>query len=327
MTNHTQPKTWSNRLYIFFTGMCMGAADVVPGVSGGTMAFIMGVYEDLLDGIHSFNLRLVRHLAARRFREAFAAVPLQFLALLGGGIVVAIFSLAKGIKYLYDYEQVLLFSFFFGLILASIVVLGRSLPWNRNRAVSLVCGALAGYLIVTLTPHHMPQSPPVLFLSGAIAIMAMILPGISGSFLLLILGQYAWVLDQANEIREALKAGDIGLLVQTGLAVLPLALGAVVGLLSFARLLRWILARWHWVTVAGLIGFMVGSLRKIWPWREPTRIVDLGEKEVILADRMVLPGWGGGLMASIGLALAGFALILVLESIQRRKPAVEENTV
>ncbi|MCC5842881.1 MAG: DUF368 domain-containing protein [Verrucomicrobia bacterium] len=324
MTSHAQPKTWSNRFYIFFTGICMGAADVVPGVSGGTMAFIMGVYEDLLDGIHSFNLTLARHLLARRFREAFAAVPIQFLALLGGGIVVAIFSLAKGIKHLYDNEQVLLFSFFFGLILASIAVLGRSVPWNRARAISVACGTLTGYLIVTLTPHHMPQSPLVLFLSGAIAIMAMILPGISGSFLLLILGQYAWVLDQANLIREALKAGDFGLLFRTGLGVLPLALGAVVGLLAFARLLRWILARWHWVTVAGLIGFMVGSLRKIWPWREPTRIVDLGEKEVILADRMVLPELGGELAAAVGLALAGFVLIVAIESIQRRKPAVQE---
>lgn len=327
MTSHKHPNSWTQRLYIFFTGICMGAADVVPGVSGGTMAFIMGVYEDLLDGIHSFNLGLIRHLFARRFREAFAAVPLQFLALLGGGIVVAIFSLAKGIKYLYDNEQVLLFSFFFGLIVASIAVLGRSVPWTRSRAAAVACGTLAGYLIVTLTPHHMPQSPLVLFFSGAIAIMAMILPGISGSFLLLILGQYAWVLDQANLIREALQARDFGLLVQTGLGVLPLALGAVVGLLAFARLLRWILARWHWVTVAGLIGFMVGSLRKIWPWREATRIVDLGEKQVILADRMVLPPWSGELAAAVGLALAGFVLILAIESIQRRKPAAQEMAV
>lgn len=327
MSSHTHPKTWSNRLYVFFTGLCMGAADVVPGVSGGTMAFIMGVYEDLLDGIHSFNLTLVRHVLARRFREAVDAVPLQFLALLGGGIVVAIFSLAKGIKHLYDHQQVLLFAFFFGLIVASIVVLARAMPWNRARAISLLCGALVGYLIVTLTPHHMPQTPVVLFFSGAIAIMAMILPGISGSFLLLILGQYAWVLDQANLIREALKMGDFGLLVQTGLGIVPLALGAVVGLLSFARLLRWILARWHGVTVAGLIGFMVGSLRKIWPWREPTRIVDLGEKEVILADRMVLPEVGSALAAAVGLALLGFALILALESIQRRKPSIPEPMV
>jgi putative membrane protein len=325
--SHAKPQSWSERLYIFFTGICMGAADVVPGVSGGTMAFIMGVYEDLLDGIHAFNFSLIRNVLARRFREAMDSVPVQFLALLGGGIVVAIFSLAKGIKYLYDNEQVLLFAFFFGLIVASVAVLGRSVPWNRNRMISVVCGTVIGVLIVTLTPHHMPHSPPILFMSGAIAIMAMILPGISGSFLLLILGQYAWVLEQANVIREALGAGDVGLLIRTGLGVLPLALGAVVGLLAFARLLRWILARWHWVTVAGLIGFMVGSLRKIWPWREPTRIVELGEKEMILADRMVLPGWNGELAAAVGLALAGFVLILAIESIQRRKPAVKEPVI
>lgn len=319
--SHAKPGSWPERLYLVFTGLCMGAADVVPGVSGGTMAFIMGVYEDLLDGIHSLNLSLVRHLLARRFREAFAQVPLQFLALLFTGIAVAIFSLAKGIKYLYDHEQVLLFAFFFGLIAASIAVLGRTVPWTRTRAIGLLCGTLAGYLIVTLTPHHMPQSPAVLFMSGAIAIMAMILPGISGSFLLLILGQYAWVLDQANHIREALKTADFGLLIRTGLGVLPLALGAVVGLLAFARLLRWILARFHWVTLAALIGFMTGSLRKIWPWREPVRILELAEKEIILADRMILPGWNRELALAAGLALAGFVLILALERLQRRKPA------
>lgn len=324
MGNHAHPKTWSNRLYIFFTGLCMGAADVVPGVSGGTMAFILGVYEDLLEGIQSFNFGLVRQVLSGRFRAAGAAVPWQFLGLLVGGIAVAIFSLAEGIKYLYDHEQVLLFAFFFGLIVASIAVLGRSVPWNRARAVSAVLGTLAGYLIVTLTPHHMPQTPAVLFFSGAIAIMAMILPGISGSFLLLILGQYVWVLAQVNVIREALKAGDFGLLVETGLGVLPLALGAVAGLLSFARLLRWILARWHWVTVAGLIGFMAGSLRKIWPWREVTAVEHIGDKELILADRMVLPGLGTELALAAGLAVFGFVLIVALEGFQRRNPSVSE---
>ncbi len=319
MAEHRNPKTWSQRAYIFFTGLCMGAADVVPGVSGGTMAFLMGVYEDLLDGIQSFNLGLLQKIVQRRFKEAIAQVPVQFLALLGGGIAFAFLSLVGIIKYLFEFQQVLLFAFFFGLILASVFVLSRTVPWNARRMVGLVAGSVIGYLIVTLAPHELPKDPLTLFGCGAIAIMAMILPGISGSFLLLILGQYAWVIGQIDLLRSHLKAGEFASVFQVGLTLVPLALGAIVGLLAFARLLRWVLARWHWTTVSVLIGFMVGSLRKIWPWKETTQTIVVHEKERILADRMVLPSPGPELWAAIGLALFGLLLIIGLESLQSRK--------
>lgn len=317
--SHKTPKTFAERLYIFFTGLCMGAADVVPGVSGGTMAFIMGVYEDLLDGIQSFNLLLIKDLLARRFRQAFARVPVQFLALLLGGIVFAFLSLVKVIKYLFEMQQALLFAFFFGLIVASIVLLAKTVPWNARRLLGLVLGTAAGYIIVTLTPHDTPRDPLTLFGCGVIAIMAMILPGISGSFLLLILGQYVWVIGQIDEALGHLKAFEIGPLFQIVFRLMPLALGAVVGLLAFARVLRWVLSRWHWTTVSVLIGFMVGSLRKIWPWKETTNFIIVHDKERILSDKMVLPAVGPELWAAIGLALLGVAIILLIEWVRLRK--------
>lgn len=321
--SHIPPSSWPERLYLFLTGLCMGAADVVPGVSGGTMAFIMGVYEDLLDAIHAFNFDLIRKLLTGKFRKAFGQIPWSFLLWLVAGLAVAFLSLVKIIKYLFEQQQVFLFSFFFGLILASILVLARPLRWSCRRIAGLAAGSLIGYLIVTLTPHHMGHSPLVLFGCGAIAIAAMILPGISGSFLLLILGQYGWVLDQVDGVLEHLKSGDIGAAFATGLGLAPLALGAVVGLLAFARLLRWVLNRWHGTTVAVLIGFMVGSLRKIWPWKEVTAARIVHGEERILADRMVLPEPGAGLAFSLALMLGGVLLISGLEAIRRRKVSDE----
>jgi len=319
MTAPTAPRSFTEKLYLFCSGLCMGAADVVPGVSGGTMAFILGVYEELLDAIHSFDTRLVKDVFCFRLRSAFARIPFQFLFLLVGGIFTAILLLAGQIKEWYEHEQVLLFAFFFGLILASIRTLSLGVAWNRRRAAGLLAGVLTGWLVVTLTPHHMPQTPLVLFFSGAIAIMAMILPGISGSFLLLILGQYAWVLEQISTLKTALRAVDPGAVMQVALALLPLAVGAVIGLLAFARLLRWILQRYHHATIAVLIGFMAGSLRKIWPWREATATLELGEKTLILSDRMVLPAPDIRLAIALGLMLFGIALILLLERVQAGK--------
>lgn len=317
MKSYLTPRSLGSKLYVLFSGICMGAADVVPGVSGGTMAFILGVYEDLLEAIHRFDVRLIRDICQRRFREAFGRIPWQFLILLVGGIAASVFALAETIEHLYENEQVLLFAFFFGLIVASVRVLAGGVAWNAARFGCLAVGILVGWLMVTLTPNAMPQTMPVLFFSGAVAIMAMILPGISGSFLLLILGQYLWVMSQIRAIRQALSALEFAEVFRLGLGLLPLALGAVFGLLSFARLLRWILQRRHNAMVAVLIGFMIGSLRKIWPWREPTLTEIIDDKPVVLADRLSPPG--EQMLPALGLMLLGVALILGLEAFQRRK--------
>ena len=328
MTNHTHPRSLRDRIYVFFTGLCMGAADIVPGVSGGTMALIMGVYEDLLAGIRSFDTAMLKEVFSGKWKAAFARPPWIFLILLAGGIVTAILSLSQGIRYLYENQQVLLFAFFFGLIVASILVLARTLPWNARRLLGLGAGTAFGLLFVSLTPQQMPHDPLTVFLCGAVAIMAMILPGVSGAFLLLILGQYAWVLDQLNGLREAVGGRDVSGLIEVFLRLLPLGLGAVCGLLFFARILGWLLNKYHWTTLAVLIGFMVGSLRKIWPWREVTETVVIGDKERILADRMAAPSLDSEFAFALGLALAGLALIFFLEWVQGlRAPKKKENPV
>lgn len=283
------------------------------------MALIMGVYEDLLAGIKSFDFAWAKRIFTGKWKEAMAMPPWVFLICLVTGIATAILLLSKIIKELYDQQPAFLFSFFFGLIVASVLVLARTVPWRLTRWLALAAGTAFGVLFVSLSPHQMSQDPLTLFLCGAVAIMAMILPGISGAFLLLILGQYAWVLSQLNELRDAMTQRDLSGVFGVVWHLMPLGLGAVVGLLLFARILSWLLARFHWGTLAVLIGFMVGSLTKIWPWREVTRTEVIGEKERILADRMVLPAVNADLFLALGLAVLGFVLIMSLEAVQAKR--------
>lgn len=313
MTTNAQPKRGLGHfLYTFFSGFCMGAADIIPGVSGGTMAFILGVYEDLINGIKSFDLALVKKVITFKFKEVWAHVPWLFLIFLVGGLGTAVLLLSETLEHLLETQEILLYAFFFGLILASVVLLAKRVVWTIPRILSVVAGIVIGYLLVTLTPRDMPNDPLTLLWCGSIAIIAMILPGISGSFLLLILGQYAFVLGSINRLRDGELAAFVDLL--------PLGIGAVVGLLLFSRVLSWLLSNWHDYTVAILIGFMIGSLRKIWPWREATRwshyVKDGEEQSKVIADKMVLPEVGMELLYAIGLALTGLLIILILDRIQ-----------
>jgi putative membrane protein len=300
----TDPQRPFSALRIFFTGFAMGIADLIPGVSGGTMAFILGIYERLLAAIKTFDLKLVRLLLKGQLREALALIPWAFLIPLGMGLGVAVFSMARVMRYLLEYQSVYLFSFFFGLILASIIAVGATVRWQASSAIALVIGTVVAFLIVGLVPLSMPNDPLTLFLSGTVAIMAMILPGISGSFILLILGQYAYVLNAVSEFNL--------------LALIPVALGAVVGLLGFARLLSWLLKNYHDVTVALLVGFMAGSLRKIWPWKEVIEtMVDRHGEVVPMRERNILPDLAGPeVWVALGLALLGFLLLSFIDHLQ-----------
>ena len=282
-------------LYIAVAGLTMGAADVVPGVSGGTMAFIMGIYEELVEALKSFNGRLLRMLLRLRFREAVAAVPWRFLIVLGAGISGAILVLAGPAGWLLDHQPAPLFAFFLGLVLASIVTVGTRLRWSVTRALCLLAGTGAAWWLVGLVPMAMPHDTVTLFLSGAAAITAMILPGISGSFVLLILGQYEFTID-------AVRNRDF-------LAILPLASGAAFGILAFVRVLSWLLRRHHEITIALLIGFMVGSLRRIWPFKA---VVPGQGEPPVLREVNVLPEFGDVFWLAVGLCLLGFALVLGL---------------
>jgi putative membrane protein len=305
--SHSHPKTWSERIYLFFTGFCMGAADIVPGVSGGTMAFIMGVYQDLLEGIKSFDVALIRKALKFDLKAVFAHIPWQFFLFLGSGLVVAVALLAGLLHTAYEYHRVLLYAFFFGLVLASIGLLARDVVWTFRRVLGLVGGTVLGYMAVTVAPvEQLPSNFLVHMGCGAIAITAMILPGISGSFLLLILGKYETAIG-------AVKDFDL-------LTLAPFAVGAILGILAFSRLLSWLLHRWHELIMAVLIGFMAGSLRKLFPWKEVLDTFTKADGEVVvLQDKMILPAMDAAFGQAIGLMLLGVGVIVVIEGIRRRK--------
>lgn len=300
----TDPQRPLSAIRIFFTGFAMGIADLIPGVSGGTMAFILGIYERLLAAIKAFDLKLVGLIFKGRLREALALIPWAFLIPLGLGLGVAVLSMARVMRYLLENQPVYLFSFFFGLILASIIAVGTTVHWRPSTVAALVIGTVAAFLIVGLVPLSMPNDPLTLFLSGTVAIMAMILPGISGSFILLILGQYAYVLNAVSEFNFV--------------AIIPLGLGTVVGLLGFARVLSWLLKNYHDVTVAVLVGFMAGSLRKIWPWKEVLEtMIDRHGDVVPMRERNILPDFAGPeVWVALGLALLGFLLLSFIDHLQ-----------
>lgn len=302
---HTK-RSGKDYAYLVFSGAAMGAADVVPGVSGGTMAFILGVYEELIHSIKSVNLTFLRLCWQRQFRAAWQHVNGSFIVALGGGLGTAVLALARLLSWLLEQYPELLYAFFFGLVVASIVAISAHVHWRPSMYATLVVGTVVAYVVVGLVPLDMPSDPLTLFLSGAIAICAMILPGISGSFILLILGQYATILNAVSSL-------DLRVLV-------PAAIGMAVGLLSFARLLSWLLKHYHQVTVTLLVGFMVGSLRRIWPFKEALEYMQNRHGEWVPVQEVnILPEWGSSLAwIALGLAVLGFLLISLLDHQQSR---------
>lgn len=304
-------RTIKDYVVIGFKGMAMGAADVVPGVSGGTIAFISGIYEELLGSLSNINLSLFKTLKNNGFKAAWKQLNGNFLLSLFIGIFISIISLAKAIKYLLENEPILLWSFFFGLVLASIIYIAKQITkWNFVSIVVLVLGAFLAYYITTLNPLvNESSSLMFMFLAGAVAICAMILPGISGAFILVLLGAYKPILTAVNE-RDIKTVGIVGL-------------GAIVGLLLFSKVLKWLFANYKNYTLAVLTGFIIGSLNKIWPWKETLtwRINSHGIK-VPFNQQSVSPFSFDGDAQFIGaviLALFGFALILLMEKLAVQK--------
>lgn len=295
-------------LAIFLKGMAMGAADVVPGVSGGTIAFISGIYDRLLAAVAACTPNKLLWLARGRVRETWQAIDGTFLCILLAGIFTSIASLARLISYLLEQHPQLIWSFFFGLIVVSVLLVGRQIPrWSAWSVLALLLGTVFAYLITVAVPLQLPVTGPVIFLGAAIAICAMILPGISGSFILLLLGLYASVL-------QAVKNFDVGLLA-------IFILGCMAGLLSFSRLLSWLLSHARSVTLAFLTGLLIGSLNKVWPWKQTLswrensqgQLEPLVQSNVWPAQFQQLTGepayWQGGL----ALMLLAVVLVLTLE--------------
>lgn len=296
-------------LIISLKGIAMGAADVVPGVSGGTIAFISGIYEELLGSISSVNLKAVQILRKEGLKSFWNAINGNFLAALLVGIFISVISLAKLISWTLENEPILVWSFFFGLVLASIIYVGKQITeWNYLVFLVLIIGIGIAYYVTTLEPIITENSSLLfIFIAGAIAICAMILPGISGAFILVLLGAYKPVL---NAIHEK----DIKLLA-------VLVLGAVVGLLTFSKILKWLFVRYRNLTLAILTGFIIGSLNKIWPWKEVVswRINSHGDP-VPFNEESILPNAFSGdpqLFMAILLAAIGFSMIIVLEKLSK----------
>ncbi len=294
---------------ISLKGVAMGAADVVPGVSGGTIAFISGIYEELIGSINQVNLKLLTTLRKEGIASAWKQVNGNFLLSLLIGIGISVVSLAKLIRHLLETQPVLIWSFFFGLVLASILYVGKKITrWQPGTIILLIAGGVLAYYITTLTPQEADVTYPYVFFSGALAICAMILPGISGSFILLLLGMYKPVLD-------AIHFRDIGV-------IAVLMAGAVVGLLSFSRLLKWLFDHYENLTLAVLTGFILGSLNKIWPWKEVLESEMINGKLKILKEQSVLPNAYEGdpqLGMALVFGLLGFGFILLLERLADQK--------
>lgn len=300
-------------LIVVLKGFCMGAADVVPGVSGGTMALIMGIYEELISSIRMIGQpQLWRALLRFQILKVMKLINVYFLAALFVGIVVAIVTLAPYLEWLLEEKPVLLWSFFFGLIIASVLTVGRRIKeWTPVLWMALIIGTILAFVIVGLVPTQTPESWWFLIVSSAFASCAMILPGISGAFILVLIGKYQFALSAVND-RDIISIGLIGL-------------GAAVGLVTFAQLLGWLFKRFPNVTLALLTGLMAGSLRKIWPWKETlSTMLDRHGEEIPIVQRNILPalttpsGFNMELIYAIGLTILGFVVVIVVERLGNR---------
>ena len=303
---------FSRYIVLALKGCAMGMADVVPGVSGGTIAFISGIYEELLDSIRSVDATALRLLLRFRLAEFWRHINGRFLLPVLLGIAIAIFSLARLMTYLLTNQPIAIWSFFFGLIVASALLVARQIGrWDWRTVLAFAVGAAAAWWITVATPAETPDDWWFVMLSGAIAICAMILPGISGAFILLLLGKYQYIMHAVGEF-------DIPV-------IAVFVIGAAAGIISFSHLLSWLLKHWHDVTVAVLMGFMVGSLNKVWPWKETveTYLDSHGVAQPLVQNNIApgtfeqLTGQPSLLVQAILLGIVGFLVIYGIELVAR----------
>lgn len=289
----------------------MGAANVIPGVSGGTVALVTGIYERLINALKSCNLGAAKHVLARDFKAAWEHVDGNFLAAILGGVAVSIVTLAKILEHLLENYEVWTMAFFFGLIAVSIFSVGRTVKnWGPVAIVALIIGAALAVGVAMLAPANENANAGYLFLCGVVAICSMILPGLSGSFVLIIMGNYALVLGAIGRFDMAI--------------LLPMALGCGLGLLAFAHILGWVYEKYHDQTVALMTGFILGSLAIVWPWKD--RLIEIvvregkDNKEITTGYEWFLPSLSDSLtLTAIGLMLLGGLVIWAMEKVSGGK--------
>ncbi len=309
---------FGKNIMVAIKGACMGAADVIPGVSGGTIAFIMGIYDEFVGSLASINMEAVRLLFSGKFKAFWKHINGSFLLSLVIGIGLSVITLAGLMQYLLANQPIQTWAFFFGLIVASSLFIIRGINgWGVREVLFMVFGIILGVVICTLTPTQTPEGLWFIFLSGAIAICAMILPGISGSFILLILGKYEFIMGTISDLVSGVNIGA------NLLIICIFGCGAVVGILAFSKFLHWLLARWQKETMIVLAGFIIGSLVKVWPWSNMEAIVksqfplvaDMGGSDII-AQYTGLVNYQ--IPSAIGFAFLGFALVTGIEIAGRK---------
>ncbi len=295
----------------------MGAANVIPGVSGGTIAFITNIYEDLINSLKAFDIKAIRFFFGLKFKSFSEHINFQFLFWLFAGVFISILSLGKILSFLFDNYPVYVWAFFFGLILASIYFVGKTISnWNLTNFLAVVAGVIIAVVITYLNPASRNESTLYLFLCGIVAMASMLLPGLSGSFVLILMGNYQLIFLEA--------VPDLNMKV-----LLPVVLGSIAGFIILSRIISFLIKSFRDQTIGVLTGFILGSLLIIWPWKEPEYLLDASGEIVIRKGKMIIEGyswylpdignsetWGSAIFI-----LLGIALVIVIEIFAKRTTA------
>ncbi len=319
----------------FFKGFAMGAANVIPGVSGGTVAFITGIYERLINALKSCDVTAIKLLLKFKLREFATHVDLRFLAALGIGAVVSILTLAKLLEHLFEHHPTLVWAFFFGLILGSIYFVGKMVKnWDTGPTIMLLIGTAIAVVIALLTPATESRNFVYLILCGVVAICSMIIPGLSGSFVLLLMGNYMLVLGSISDLFSGLKSFEFGGPFAEALKIIiPIGIGAAIGLIAFSHLLAWVFKNHHDRAVALLTGFVLGSLLIIWPWKLEQYLLDENGSIVLRDGEPVPVGYSwflpdltvGATWGAIGLIVLGLLAVWWMEKAGAGTEGLAEN--
>ena len=311
------PTTWKESLILVCKGYAMGIADLIPGVSGGTIAFITGIYQQLLNALSSFDTRATKFLLKLQFKNFLACVHLRFLLTLFLGIFLALLSISRVVHYCLVQYPEQTWSFFFGVILASVPFLMQRIgKISIQNAASFIAGLAFAYWLTGIIPRQTPETYWFIFLCGTIAICAMILPGISGSFLLLILGKYELII---GAIKNPFVLENL-------MIVMIFATGALIGLLSFSRLVKLALNSFEALSLAFLTGAVVGALRKVWPWKEVVESKWIRGKEYVLQDQNIFPDVNLSLLISLGVMISGAVIVILLERTGQKEDRTRQGS-
>lgn len=303
------PKNRKESLILFIKGICMGAADIIPGVSGGTIALITGIYENLIQAIQSINGQVIKNLLRLKLKDSLSLIHFKFLVILLSGIIFAILSISRVMHFLLLNYPVTTWSLFLGLILASILVVGKTIKsWFGLGGIGFIIGTVIAWFVVGMIPHSTPETWWFIIFSGMIAICAMILPGLSGAFILLILGKYEYI---TGTLKTPFQEGHLTI-------IFLFCLGCLIGITLFSRVLSYFLDRYENLVMAILTGLMLGSIRKLWPWKEVLESKMIRGKTHVISENNVLPQqFDGTFFLACALIVIGFLLVLFMEGMAK----------